>query len=185
MPIIPFTPKNLINKEKEIDKNKEINNGEKKENKSEENKNKDKVMPTVFVPTPIFINQMNKTQKNIYNKFQVRKMRPFTERTGDWICKNCKNLNFAFRIECNRCKLPKKDLMESLNTKDYKKFNENNYIKNDLSLNLCISNNKCNNFYRNSYQNKNKCKYKNQLQNEKQIFNLNNNKDLSNNNADN
>ena len=84
MPIIPFTPKNLINKEKEIDKTKEINNGEKKENKSEENKNKDKVMPTVFVPTPIFINQMNKTQKNIYNKFQVRKMRPFTERTGDW-----------------------------------------------------------------------------------------------------
>ena len=40
VPIIPFTPKNLINKEREIDKNKEINNVEKKENKSEENKNK-------------------------------------------------------------------------------------------------------------------------------------------------
>ena len=43
---------------------------------------------------------------------QKKKSRPFTERAGDWICKNCKNLNFAFRNECNRCKMPKKDCVE-------------------------------------------------------------------------
>ncbi len=36
-----------------------------------------------------------------------RKGKVFTEREGDWVCQNCKNLNFAFRVECNRCQLPK------------------------------------------------------------------------------
>lgn len=179
VPIIPFTPKNLINKEKDI--NKEFQNGEKKEKKekiNEENKNKDNetLMKTIFVPTPIFINQTNKNTKNIYNKFQTRKMRPFTERTGDWICKNCRNLNFAFRIECNRCKLPKKDIIVNDNVN----INE----KNDSGLNLCnnINNNRNYNYYKNSNQNKSKYKYKNN--NDNTIFNLNKNKDCSNNNED-
>jgi len=31
----------------------------------------------------------------------------FVERHGDWICTRCKNLNFSFRIVCNRCKISK------------------------------------------------------------------------------
>lgn len=31
------------------------------------------------------------------------------EREGDWICPNCSNLNFSFRIICNRCSFPKKE----------------------------------------------------------------------------
>jgi len=31
----------------------------------------------------------------------------FVERQGDWICTRCKNLNFSFRIVCNRCKISK------------------------------------------------------------------------------
>ena len=35
----------------------------------------------------------------------------FNEKThikkGDWTCKNCGNLNYSFRIICNRCKIPK------------------------------------------------------------------------------
>ena len=34
---------------------------------------------------------------------QVKK--PLTERIGDWVCCNCKNLNFSFRKVCNRCQL--------------------------------------------------------------------------------
>lgn len=26
---------------------------------------------------------------------------------GDWICSNCKNLNYSFRTVCNRCRIPK------------------------------------------------------------------------------
>ena len=69
------------------------------------------MIPTVFVPTSLIINPIIKTPKNIYNnKYPKKKQKPFTERTGDWICKICKNLNFAFRQECNRCKLPRKEV---------------------------------------------------------------------------
>lgn len=37
--------------------------------------------------------------------FKLKK--PFVERPGDWVCIKCKNLNFAFRIHCNRCKTSK------------------------------------------------------------------------------
>lgn len=41
------------------------------------------------------------------------------ERKGDWACPKCKNLNFSFRLACNRCKLPKP---ANLNTgENYKK----------------------------------------------------------------
>ena len=61
---------------------------------------------------------MIKTPKSFLGKYQKKKSRPFTERTGDWICKNCKNLNFSFRNECNRCKIPKKDCVEIIKIKE-------------------------------------------------------------------
>ena len=115
---------------------------------------------------------MAKTPKNFYNKFQGKKMRPFTERTGDWICKNCRNLNFAFRSECNRCKLPKKDAFEIPKNKDINAINENNTL--DAEHNTNINNFNINNQYKNNYNNKNKYRYKKHYQyNENKSFNLN------------
>jgi len=37
----------------------------------------------------------------------MEKKSHFVERQGDWICTRCKNLNFSFRIVCNRCKISK------------------------------------------------------------------------------
>ena len=106
MPKMPYNQKNTdIN-----DKNKE----NKKENKEEENK----TFQTVFVRGPIFFNPKIKPQNIFYGKYPKKKARPFTERTGDWICKNCKNLNFAFRNECNRCKMAKKDCVEIIKNKE-------------------------------------------------------------------
>lgn len=52
-----------------------------------------------------------KRQKNeiqqIEEAFKLKK--PFVERPGDWVCIKCKNLNFAFRIHCNRCKTSKQE----------------------------------------------------------------------------
>ena len=48
-----------------------------------------------------------------------RKKRPFVERDGDWICLNCKNLNFSFRTTCNRCKITKEE-SEKLNEQQMK-----------------------------------------------------------------
>ena len=38
-----------------------------------------------------------------------RRKKEFVERKGDWHCTNCKNINFAFRKECNKCKISKEE----------------------------------------------------------------------------
>jgi hypothetical protein len=106
MPIMPYNPKNIDTNDKN------------KDNKKENNEEENKTFQTVFVRGPLFFNPMIKPQKGFYGKYPKKKARPFTERTGDWICKNCKNLNFAFRNECNRCKIPKKDCVEIIKNKE-------------------------------------------------------------------
>lgn len=71
----------------------------------------------MIIGTPIFFNPMPSIPKICFNKMYKKKTKVFTEREGDWVCKNCKNLNFAFRVECNRCQFPKdsnekKDVVE-------------------------------------------------------------------------
>ena len=44
--------------------------------------------------------------KSISNFNKIEK-KPFDKRKGDWLCPECHNLNFAFRIVCNRCQLQK------------------------------------------------------------------------------
>ena len=59
-----------------------------------------------------------------------KKKKPLVERKGDWQCPACHNLNFAFRISCNRCKLPKEMYLKySMNQK---KMNEN--MNNNINL---------------------------------------------------
>jgi len=132
---------------KNINENNSLNNSqnptEKKELKEEERNNK---IPTILVPTPIFYNPMMKNTKNMYGKYPKKKTRPFTERQGDWICKFCKNLNFAFRNECNRCKVPKKVCVESV------KQNEENETKNNSNNKMKFSNKKIYK-YRKNYSN--------------------------------
>ena len=102
-----------------------------KDNKKDNNEEENKTIQTVFFPAPIFFNPMIKAPKGFYGKYPKKKTRPFTERTGDWICKNCKNLNFAFRSECNRCKMSKKDCVEVIKNKEENiiENKNNNYNK--------------------------------------------------------
>lgn len=60
----------------------------------------------------------SKSSNNILNNAQninnhpnssQKKKKPFVERAGDWTCSKCKNLNFSFRVVCNRCQLCKKE----------------------------------------------------------------------------
>ena len=36
----------------------------------------------------------------------------FYEKKGDWICRFCQNLNFSFRMKCNRCKACKSEALK-------------------------------------------------------------------------
>ena len=99
MPMIAFNPKDL-NQKNEKNSSETSSEDSQKEKKVE----KDVMEPTMMIGTPIFFSGV---PKYCYNKMYKKKQKPFTEREGDWICNSCKNLNFAFRVECNRCKLPK------------------------------------------------------------------------------
>ena len=165
--IIPFTPKNYkknenneinVKEKKDQKESNEIKEKEKDEIKNEYLEPKDMTRkqpistPTaaIFIPpmpmaNAIFLNQVQ-TKKTYYNKFQTKKRTCFAGRTGDWTCANCRNLNFAFRVVCNRCKLPKPQSTEK------KEINDDNNKKNNFENN------------RNRFQNKNKYKYKKNYQ---------------------
>ena len=117
------------------------------------------------MPNNIYQNQLNNT--NYLNQFmnlpidennniliynnkvkQKKRGRPFTEREGDWICSSCKNLNFAFRVECNRCHLSKAESQKIIENEELNKKNTFkdgiNKIKNEKDKNNCINNSKLN-----------------------------------------
>jgi hypothetical protein len=71
----------------------------------------------------LMINMVNKIKKKIH--FEIR--------TGDWMCLWCRNLNFAYRIRCNRCGLLKKSTSFL--------YINNNYRKNLNFKNKCLNNN--------------------------------------------
>lgn len=52
---------------------------------------------------------MNDVNNNLFtnNSSEKKRNKPFVERAGDWACIRCKNLNFSFRVTCNRCQLHK------------------------------------------------------------------------------
>ena len=52
-------------------------------------------------------NKSNQISKKTINK------KPFDKRKGDWFCPECNNLNFAIRIICNKCKIPKPKIINS------------------------------------------------------------------------
>lgn len=80
--------------------------------------------------------------ENSANQDNKKKKKPFVERVGDWVCIKCKNLNFSFRVVCNRCQLTKAEsdkLFEQYmkNLMNYVKINEiiQNQIMNYPHLN--------------------------------------------------
>ena len=75
--------------------------------------------------------------------------RPFTEKVGDWVCFCCKNLNFSFRSNCNRCDISKLENAK-IGLEISRVEKENNITKNNNSNNYNITddnknnNNSCN-----------------------------------------
>ncbi len=57
---------------------------------------------------------INKNRRDDYFNPDEKKKKPLIERKGDWLCPKCRNLNFAFRLICNRCQLPKSEAGGSL-----------------------------------------------------------------------
>ena len=82
----------------------------------------------------IEIETINNQKKN-----NLLKQKQFSERLGDWICFKCQNLNFAFRIFCNRCQLSKEESYQYFNGFNEKNKNIENMINNNNTTNLFIN----------------------------------------------
>ena len=55
---------------------------------------------------------MNSPEDNINNFYLTKNKGFIKERKGDWVCQICMNLNFSFRVKCNRCKNPKEQCLK-------------------------------------------------------------------------
>lgn len=82
-------------------------------------------------------------QKDSYHPYQKKK-KPFEIREGDWTCFDCHNLNFAFRIKCNRC-----GLLKEISDKKCEEFRAN-VMRNMMNKNNVNYFNNNNNLYYNN-----------------------------------
>ena len=163
---------NNINNEKDINKNNSIN--------SDVRKN-EKIVPQYAYfgklqnfgysnqgnINPLFQLHENKFDGNPYmlicqpmNK-TIKPKKCFEKREGDWICSKCKNLNFSFRVKCNRCSITKeesekgnlKPKSEIENSSDKENTIKENINKKEINQNdITIQKNKTankNNYYSN------------------------------------
>ena len=60
-----------------------------------------------YFKTNPFNYHMNMKNNNCNKNRNKKKKKRYIEKEGDWPCFDCKNINFSFRVVCNRCKLPK------------------------------------------------------------------------------
>ena len=49
----------------------------------------------------------DKEDKEIMGTKDMKGKKEKHNKKGDWVCSNCKNLNYSFRTVCNRCRIPK------------------------------------------------------------------------------
>ena len=68
------------------------------------------------------INKKNEENKNKKNKKKEK------GRKTDWLCLNCKNLNYGFRRNCKRCKIQRNDEYPSIYLQPNQKIIGNNII---------------------------------------------------------
>ena len=138
-------PKKIDNKnEKKIEKHHKIKHTDKKNNPLK-NKFDDDIEPIIML--------------SMVNNAERTKM-PLEIREGDWICLYCNNLNFSFRIKCNRCGMLRKSSSHLLNQKrnydnkyqfmgNYNYFNDEYFMNYNQSIDYDLNNNNINNFHDN------------------------------------
>jgi hypothetical protein len=145
---------NLNNIDIKINKNQSVSTATGSEksgtNNSEENNSNNMIKKTssnvikssinkVNIPLPNSNNNItknkiynNKTTINNNNNSNNNNKKNFQIREGDWNCFNCNNLNFSFRIKCNRCGMLKINSMKKFNKLN---FQQNTILNNNNNFN--------------------------------------------------
>ena len=69
--------------------------------------NKDNCNISNYINNEFYQKMKNNKNNSNCTTNETSKKTPFCRRPNDWICGKCYNLNFGFRIYCNRCSAPK------------------------------------------------------------------------------
>ena len=69
--------------------------------------NKDNFNISNYINNEFYQKMKNNKNNNKCTANGTSKKTPFCQRPNDWLCGKCYNLNFGFRIYCNRCSAPK------------------------------------------------------------------------------
>ena len=77
--------------------------------------NQPKLNPMLFSYNEAQENYSNPNTNNKISGNSKTGKKHLNIRKGDWHCPKCNNLNFSFRVICNRCKLPKPSDVEEKN----------------------------------------------------------------------
>ena len=123
------------------------------------------------IKNPKTLEQIKKEteEKNLSDK----KKKKLIERKGDWQCPNCHNLNFSFRLECNRCHLSK-DVYLSYQNKIQQQNNNLGFINNqNLQINFFPNLDFLSNMYNSIGKSNNDIKCNNNINNNKKFINWN------------
>ena len=48
---------------------------------------------------------ISNNKKKHKKRKKINKLKNYNIRKGDWLCPNCNNINFSFRLICNKCKV--------------------------------------------------------------------------------
>jgi hypothetical protein len=121
----------------------------KKDNEIQMNINSNSYFPKNYFinnSNNININNNNNNNNFLYNpKIHHNKpKKPFEIREGDWTCFHCNNLNFSFRLKCNRCGLSKEISIKQFNLanmKNIQMINNSNNNSNTNNNNINTTNN--------------------------------------------
>lgn len=97
-----------------------LNNHQNLNSNQNENDVQMNVNSNSYFPKNYFINNNNNNYvHNPKGHHNNKGKKPFEIREGDWTCFNCNNLNFSFRLKCNRCGLSKELSTQKLSNKNF------------------------------------------------------------------
>ena len=88
------------------------------------------------IKMPKTIEEINRIRKEKEEKKKNKKKKKIKIQKSDWLCLNCKNLNYGFRKKCNRCQIERQDHFPNIriNSRGYRGVSDFSPVENKFNM---------------------------------------------------
>ena len=88
------------------------------------------------IKEPKTIEEINRIRKEKEEKKKNKKKKKIKKQKSDWLCLNCKNLNYGFRKKCNRCQIERQDHFPNIriNSRGYRGVSDFSPVENKFNM---------------------------------------------------